>query len=579
MRKSASNGSSNRLRATLHRGKAFGMTVGGATPKRWIGVKLSMAQFLAALPDRLRALPILADNGVTLCAKDGLRWREGLLVVLFQLAVALALRGATLGFPVIHIDEQFYLLVGDRMLHGAIPYVDIWDRKPIGLFLLFAAMRSLGGDGILQYQLVALASVVATALVIYRIARAHASPQAALVAGVVYQAYLSAFFCFGGQAPVYYNLLVALAGLAMLRLWMSDEQRHLLRNGLGIMALVGLAIQVKYTVVFEGVAFGLALIAYAHRLGWHRWRILGASILWCAMALAPTGLAWAAYGAIGHGEAFAQANFLSIFGRHEDFLGSLWRLTKESLALLPVGLAILWAPRHLPPATPQQATARGFLRYWAAAAVLGFLIFGTWYDHYVAPLLVPLCALAAMAFGQEKPCKRLTWFAVGFSILAAAVVTIYNTTHHGTTQEVETATAMVRKAMTRPDGTQGCLYVNEGDPVLYLKTNSCFTTRYIFPNHLNGMVDVNALGIDANAEARHILAQRPEAIVMSAVPSSLPVNWATRRMMFDALKRDYIPVGSVPVGWRYILIYKLKPQANIAIADAGARSATPVAVK
>jgi hypothetical protein len=118
------------------------------------------------------------------------------------LAVGLLIRGATLGFPVIHIDEQFYLLVGDRMLHGAVPFVDIWDRKPIGLFILYAAIRLLGGDGILQYQLVALACVAGTSLVIYRMAREIASPMGAFWAGVAYQLYLSAFFCFGGQAPV-----------------------------------------------------------------------------------------------------------------------------------------------------------------------------------------------------------------------------------------------------------------------------------------------------------------------------------------------------------------------------------------
>jgi hypothetical protein len=50
------------------------------------------------------------------------------------LAFALLMRGQTFNDPVLGFDEQFYLLVGDRMLHGAVPYVDIFDRKPIGLF-------------------------------------------------------------------------------------------------------------------------------------------------------------------------------------------------------------------------------------------------------------------------------------------------------------------------------------------------------------------------------------------------------------------------------------------------------------
>uniref|UniRef100_UPI001C08B440 hypothetical protein n=1 Tax=Acinetobacter baumannii TaxID=470 RepID=UPI001C08B440 len=55
---------------------------------------------------------------------------------LILLMFAVAVRARDFGNPSIHVDEQFYLLVGDRMLHGALPYLDIWDRKPIGLFLL-----------------------------------------------------------------------------------------------------------------------------------------------------------------------------------------------------------------------------------------------------------------------------------------------------------------------------------------------------------------------------------------------------------------------------------------------------------
>ena len=80
-----------------------------------------------------------------------MREQGGILLVLTL--VALVVRARTFGNPVIGFDEQFYLLVGDRMLHGALPYVDIFDRKPIGLFLLYAGAgalgRAFGADGVL----------------------------------------------------------------------------------------------------------------------------------------------------------------------------------------------------------------------------------------------------------------------------------------------------------------------------------------------------------------------------------------------------------------------------------------------
>ena len=65
-------------------------------------------------------------------------------IALALTALTFAVRAPTFGNPFLGFDEQFYLLVGDRMLHGALPYVDIFDRKPIGLFLLYAATRALG---------------------------------------------------------------------------------------------------------------------------------------------------------------------------------------------------------------------------------------------------------------------------------------------------------------------------------------------------------------------------------------------------------------------------------------------------
>ena len=61
------------------------------------------------------------------------------------LLFATLVRCQTFGDPFIGFDEQFYLLVGDRMWHhGDLPFVDIFDRKPIGLFLIYAAIRALG---------------------------------------------------------------------------------------------------------------------------------------------------------------------------------------------------------------------------------------------------------------------------------------------------------------------------------------------------------------------------------------------------------------------------------------------------
>jgi hypothetical protein len=155
------------------------------------------------------------------------------------LAVAVALRAADFGNPVIHVDEQYYLLVGERLLHGALPYVDIWDRKPIGLFLLYAGAAALPGGDILGYQFLACLSAVSTAGLVFASAlRVGATRTGAIAAAVAYLVWLPLLGGRGGQAPVFYNLPITVAAWLTLRL-PSLERRPdaIVVNGLAACSL------------------------------------------------------------------------------------------------------------------------------------------------------------------------------------------------------------------------------------------------------------------------------------------------------------------------------------------------------
>lgn len=492
---------------------------------------------------------------------DRSRAKELLAIISAYIAAAVVLRFITFGNPVVHIDEQFYLLVGERMLHGAIPYVDIWDRKPVGLFMLYAAMRALGGDGVIQYQMVALAFAVATSLTIDRIARQIASPAGAWWAGLIYLLYLSTFGCFGGQAPVFYNLPVAAAALVISRCFVASDGRKLLSRGMLAMALIGMAIQIKYTVVFEGFAFGLVLIILAMKARWPASRTILAACAWAACALAPTGAALGAYQWMGHGALFIDANFLSIFHRHQPFVPSLRRLAREAAILTPLWLAILWASSRIAQQGRDMA-ALPFLRIWAIAAVAGFLFFGTWLDHYVAPLLVPLVVLAAPALGWSSGRKLYTALALLVSSIGAFADTLDQRLLFGTRAEAEHASAVISQHLA-----SGCFYMFEGDdPILYSTTNSCLVTRFVFPQHLTSTMEMHALGVDQLAEEKRALARRPSVIMtgvrcQACAPASLE-NPAVLALMADALRRDYVPISTVKIGRRSYNLFQRRDLAR-----------------
>jgi len=471
------------------------------------------------------------------------------------LALAVAIRCVWYGDPVIQVDEQYYLVVGDRILHGAIPYVDIWDRKPVGLFLIYAAIRLLGGAGIYQYQIVATLFAWATALIIRQTARKVASERAAWIAGAIYLLWLGMFTGQGGQSPVFYNLVMAGAGLITLNA-VDRDTTPARRFGLGALAMLlcGLALQIKYVVVFEGIFFGLALL-------WAQWRGTGKlaataaqGLAWAGIALIPTAAMLLAYVAIGQTQAFFYVNFVSIFVRGNAPGPELLARLGTILLLLSPLLGSLWLARG--GRERRDRDAHLFLLQWFAAAVAGLLVFGTYYDHYALPLLVSLCAAIAPAFdltrGRRRTGLRLAAALAAIGVIAIPVSYRIVVGRKGDAAYASQVTAIVDKARRG-----GSLYIFDGEPVLYLLTKAPTLTKYLFPYHLSQSLEGPSIGTEPAAELRHILAAHPAVIVDTILqpqwrtPDRIEeqkrlFNPVTRSMLDTALARDYRLVAAVP---------------------------------
>lgn len=474
---------------------------------------------------------------------------------------AFAIRSVLFGDPLIHVDENFYLLVGDRMLHGALPYVDIWDRKPVGLFLLYAAIRLLGGDGIVQYQVVATLFAAGTGLVIARIAQPMAGRPAATVAAIVYVLLIGLVGGAGGQAPVFYNLLVAGAAWAVAGAWTDEaaSPQQIRRRGALAMGLIGLAIQIKYTVVFEGVFFGLMLMWLSWKASRDYARLAIDATLWVVLALAPTVLALGWYVAIGHEEAFVYANFLSIGARSSATglellhrLGKTWKVLQ--LPMLAVLLSAILAPWK---AFPRGKASFRFALAWLGAAVIGYLAFGTYFDHYALPLFVPLAVASAPLFAYRR--KHIGLIAAGIMLVAGtsayAIVVHKMKTKRGGAAEMTAMVAAIKPRLSN------CLYVWNGDPLLYHLTGSCLPTRYPFAGHLNLLRENGAIGIDQETEVRRILAGKPNVIV-DRQPSAKDFNFKVVAIVEAELRAHYRPVAIIALKKTRTIIYERKPEAR-----------------
>jgi hypothetical protein len=473
--------------------------------------------------------------------------------------VATLVRCRVFGDPVIQIDEQFYLLVGGRMLHGVVPYVDIWDRKPIGLFLLYAGFRALGGSGVLTYQIGALISVWATALILFAMARRIAPPGGALTGAVLYVLWLDLCGGEGGQSPVFYTLPVvaAIAIVFFGRATASARRGDMRLPGTTAMLLFGIAMQIKYTAVFEGMFAGVMLLAISRGAG-RRWpALLVDATLWIGCALAPTVIAAGSYAAIGHFGDWWFANVTSIAMRGAEAPKTVAERIRV-MAYLVVPL-IACVPLRCwigaPPSTEQAGADRRFLDAWAAVALLGVVLFGTWFNHYVLPLCAPLSVVAAPLWSRRA--GRL-WLLVlaGASFLWGQRIVW----HHQITRGDGRILAHAAATMA---GSQGCAFVYDGYPAFYDVTNSCLLTTRAFSAHLQARNEMGATGIDEATEVRRVMALRPERVMVMA-PAYDEENPVARAEVLRVLRRDYQPMYGYTAISRTLLVYGLKGTVHTA---------------
>ncbi|UZK64900.1 hypothetical protein [Sphingomonas sp. M1-B02] len=481
------------------------------------------------------------------------------------LIAAIAARLFAFGNPLVHVDEEFYLVTAQRMLEGAIPYVDIWDRKPIGLFLLYLPAAAFGlPAAIWVYQLMALASVVATALILAHLADRAGWGRGALAAALLYLFMINFGDGQGGQAPVFYNLLMAIAVTLILpRPEDRAGDRLRMRRALIALGLIGVALQIKYSVVFEGMFLGLWLLWRERRLGVPTRRILMFGALLVTVALAPTVAAGLVFVAMGHGDAWLFANFTSILARQSDPAAEIRRsLLKIGLMLGPL-LLIGGLSRHLPVAHEREREVRGLLFGWMIAATIGLLLFGGYFNHYALPVMLPACLCCAGFLGGHRIGRRIMVPLLACALLGGVYTTYSARYYRGNAPELETLVQAIGRG-------PGCLYVYSGNSSLYTHSGRCFASPWVFPSHLSRVREKGAVGVDQLAEIERIFASRPEIVVMR--PPYEGERAESRALVLRRLGEDYRLRGRYPLGNLMIDVFAL--QAAPTVATAPRRAAT-----
>lgn len=457
--------------------------------------------------------------------------RADLWVVAILAVFTFVVRGPWFGDPNADLDEQLYSLIGREMLAGQVPFVDLWDRKPYGLFAIFALAHALFGPEPAAYQVLAALFSLGGATLIYILARDHTDRPTAAGAGLLYILMLSIYGAYSANSEAFFLPMM----LAMAVLVRDPAHPRAVMRGLGAMLIGGVALQVKYTVLPQCVFFGLWVLWGQYRRGMPLLHLAGLCGAFALLGVLPTAAVAASYAVAGHWDDFVFANFVSFFDREPGPWGRWPRPLFAKVLLLMIGLilgGLNAARREFPRPWPQHYV---FALLWLAASAATTFLPSTMYLYYIAAM-IPGCVLVSLPLFSQKRSTRINFFVLMPSLVYLVLVPYQyslSRDNRAGTQHLADALAPHVDA-----GAGRCLYVFDGPTALYGMTDSCLPTRFIYPDHLNNALEHKALGIRQEDEVARILAARPSALVTADEPVT-PQNVAARALVYEAITRDY----------------------------------------
>jgi MFS family permease len=403
---------------------------------------------------------------------------------------AIALVGLLPGLLAPSLDSAVFSLVGDRIAAGGIPYVDIWDHKPPGIYLASAVFPTLLADAgaWAASWAISIGSLAMCGVVIASTLRDQGWQRSGWIVAALAVALLASFpiSLGGGLSESLAVLPIAIA----VRLAAVGPGTPWRRFALGL--LLGIA----GSITFQAGPAVLGVLAIAigrdRSIRMAAWSLVG---LVAAAALVVLGLGLTGSGATAVSALVEYNRAFSAISALDDPLAG--EVLHALLVLSPlIVLAIVGTPRLLADGR-LAATAFGAL-VWIGLTAAFIGLQGRMELHYAALVIVPLTLLAAAGPAHLRQlASHPLWFApiagivtVAFLLSALLVSRETEMAFEARARHADRVAAVSAWLVSEtPDGSP--LFVWGDSPDIYLATGRQPASRYVYllPLMTPGYVD------------------------------------------------------------------------------------------
>ena len=493
-------------------------------------------------------------------------WPAYSLLALY-VAAALIVRAPGYLFSELNWDEGLYRLIAGSLLHGHAPYVEFWDRKPVGIFLAVAGIQAIFGNDILVLRIATSVGVGISAFLLSLLGRRMfpGTPLTGVLAGFFYISYSMLNGGDGTNTELIFTPLY-LAGAVILLRTAASEGHKVFVPAFAAGLLAGAALQVKYVVIFDILAFAaIYLIMQLRSFARTECQrvILVALVTGIGIAL-PTIAVFLWYASIGQIDAFLLSNFVanaSLVGEtaapfgEVGLINGLRRydvLVLGAIAAVAVGPFMADASEH----------KRSWLALvaWLLAMSLSLLFLRRFANHFFIQTLPALSMAAAWFVMQLSQAITLGRTATRILLSAGVILVALWANHAQFDTAIETIakrgaggvahwgdrTGTIAAALRGRLNPSDEIYVFGRTLGVYGATDRQPPTRFPFTMHLWEPY----APLDGAKELQRIVDRRPSFIIIDDLwlPDRLAPDAARDRIasiLHAAIAQDYVLDGKV----------------------------------
>jgi hypothetical protein len=453
-------------------------------------------------------------------------------------------------------DSGMFAYIGSRILEGDLPYRDVFDTKPPGVFYVNALAQMIGGPSPWAIWGLGAIWISAAVLILFSALQSFAGvlPAFCATAAFILTLHHPSYYQGGNLTEVY--ALLPQAVILAAAVTYSRRPSHALLFLAGAMTAAAVLFKPTYMslgLAFAAVAAAEAFLARQWRQGWLR---LAVFALGFALPLAGVALSWAGHGAFGDlWDAVVRFNFVysSVGFSLQGMYGAFRTLFVEEplSSLTPIAVAgaalLLWNARDVArarrmnqPLEDRQAAA-GAVAVAAVAVPIEWAMLtvsGRNFGHYFVTPLPAMCTVLAyflfetLRAVREKSIPR-PWAIVLAAVLAslgiawlvevavkevprpAEVASILR----GTWEGDSLADPLVQRITELSEPTE-TVFVWADHPELNFLSGRRAPSRYVFSLHLLLPGTGNSLRF---AELLEDLRRDPPALVLTQWSSSIGV--------------------------------------------------------